>query len=104
MTKYNSGANIISALALVAQLDRVLDYESRGQGFESLLAHQKRLVRRDRPFCFLWRDTFLTYRTSSTDFRTAFYFCELHNRTMEVSALWPADLKGHTVIAFYINE
>ena len=28
--------------ALVAQLDRVLDYESRGQGFESLRARQKR--------------------------------------------------------------
>lgn len=29
--------------ALVAQLDRVLDYESRGQGFESLRARQSRL-------------------------------------------------------------
>ena len=28
--------------ALVAQLDRALDYESRGQGFESSRAHQKR--------------------------------------------------------------
>ena len=28
--------------ALVAQLDRVLDYESRGQGFESLGARQKK--------------------------------------------------------------
>ena len=27
--------------ALVAQLDRALDYESRGQGFESSRAHQK---------------------------------------------------------------
>ena len=26
--------------ALVAQLDRALDYESRGQGFESSRAHQ----------------------------------------------------------------
>ena len=28
--------------ALVAQLDRVSDYESEGQGFESLQAHQRR--------------------------------------------------------------
>ena len=28
--------------ALVAQLDRVLDYESRGQGFESLRARHKK--------------------------------------------------------------
>ena len=28
--------------ALLAQLDRVLDYESRGQGFESLGARQKK--------------------------------------------------------------
>ena len=41
MTKYQTGGNIISALALVAQLDRVLDYESRGQGFESLRARQE---------------------------------------------------------------
>ena len=41
MTKCITGDNIISALALVAQLDRVLDYESRGQGFESLLAHHE---------------------------------------------------------------
>lgn len=27
---------------MVAQLDRVTDYESVGRGFESLLAHQKR--------------------------------------------------------------
>ena len=40
MTKCITSDNITSALALVAQLDRVLDYESRGQGFESLLAHQ----------------------------------------------------------------
>jgi hypothetical protein len=29
------------AYALVAQLDRVSDYESEGRGFESLRAHQK---------------------------------------------------------------
>ncbi len=29
-----------SAFALLAQLDRVTDYESVGQGFESLAAHQ----------------------------------------------------------------
>ena len=28
----------------VAQLDRVLDYESRGRGFESLLARQRKKV------------------------------------------------------------
>lgn len=38
--------------APVAQLDRVLDYESRGQGFESLLAHQK-THRRMCLFCFV---------------------------------------------------
>ena len=32
--------NIILALAPVAQLDRVSDYESEGRGFESLPAHQ----------------------------------------------------------------
>ena len=46
LTKHISGVIIIIALALVAQLDRVLDYESRGQGFESLLAHQRRLTNR----------------------------------------------------------
>ena len=30
----------LKAYALVAQLDRVSDYESEGQGFESLSAHQ----------------------------------------------------------------
>ena len=29
----------------VAQLDRVFDYESKGRGFESLLAHQKVILR-----------------------------------------------------------
>lgn len=29
------------AYALIAQLDRVLDYESRGPGFESPWAHQE---------------------------------------------------------------
>ena len=29
-----------TAFALLAQLDRVTDYESVGQGFESLAAHQ----------------------------------------------------------------
>ncbi len=39
--------------ALVAQLDRVFDYESKGQGFESLRARQKRsiIVR----WCFFFR-------------------------------------------------
>ena len=30
--------------ALLAQLDRVTDYESVGQGFESLAAHHKRRI------------------------------------------------------------
>ena len=29
----------------VAQLDRVFDYESKGRGFESLLAHQTNQIR-----------------------------------------------------------
>ena len=39
--------------ALVAQLDRVSDYESEGQGFESLSAHQNRMVTRPSGFFFL---------------------------------------------------
>lgn len=38
--KMRSGA----ALAPVAQLDRVFGYEPKGQGFESLLAYQKKLA------------------------------------------------------------
>ena len=34
----------VSNLGPVAQLDRALDYESRGLGFESLQAHQKELI------------------------------------------------------------
>ena len=44
--------------ALVAQLDRVLDYESRGRGFESLRAHQK--IRTGLSPCsyfYGWRDS-----------------------------------------------
>ena len=36
--------------ALVAQLDRVLDYESRGQGFESLPAHHENDIQSDVVF------------------------------------------------------
>ena len=58
MTKCITGDNIISALALVAQLDRVLDYESRGQGFESLLAHQEKPIpKRVSVFFLLWKGT-----------------------------------------------
>lgn len=35
-----SGFRLAKARALVAQLDRVLDYESRGRGFESSPARQ----------------------------------------------------------------
>ena len=38
----------IRRYALVAQLDRVLDYESRGQGFESLRARQ---MKKDTTLC-----------------------------------------------------
>ena len=38
---YYIGALRRAANAPVAQLDRVTDYESVGQGFESLLAYQK---------------------------------------------------------------
>ena len=40
MTSGARSGNIILALAPVAQLDRVSDYESEGRGFESLPAHQ----------------------------------------------------------------
>ena len=40
------------AHAPVAQLDRVTDYESVGQGFESLLAYQNRSLRGSVLFCF----------------------------------------------------
>ena len=36
--------------ALVAQLDRALDYESRGQGFESSRAHHIDLSQKYLPF------------------------------------------------------
>ena len=35
---------ILTVPALVAQLDRVSDYESEGQGFESLSAHQRNRI------------------------------------------------------------
>ena len=41
---------ITLAVALVAQLDRVSDYESEGQGFESLPAHQARFPKGNRAF------------------------------------------------------
>ncbi len=37
-------------LALLAQLDRVTDYESVGRGFESLTAHQKSFVEKTKDF------------------------------------------------------
>ena len=37
-----SSAVKIPRFALLAQLDRVTDYESVGQGFESLAAHQEK--------------------------------------------------------------
>ena len=47
-----------SCSALVAQLDRVSDYESEGRGFESLPAHQKGTVQRclHGAFCFLFKN------------------------------------------------
>ena len=52
--------------ALVAQLDRVLDYESRGRGFESLRAHHKNKDRAKPLFLFLWLEGF-----EQTDARSA---------------------------------
>ena len=45
-----------TAFALLAQLDRVTDYESVGQGFESLAAHHKStmvLIQNHRAFSIL---------------------------------------------------
>ena len=42
-----------SCSALVAQLDRVSDYESEGRGFESLPAHQGHLRKQVTFFCFI---------------------------------------------------
>ena len=43
-----------AAHALVAQLDRVSDYESEGQGFESLPARQEKGICENRClFCFM---------------------------------------------------
>ena len=51
MGLHSSGDGVIlfqlsrTALALLAQLDRVFDYESKGRGFESLRArHKKNLI------------------------------------------------------------
>ena len=40
--------------APVAQLDRVFDYESKGRGFESLLAHQYALLFFERQGVFFY--------------------------------------------------
>ena len=40
--------------ALVAQLDRVTDYESVGQGFESLRARQSRMCKSIRLYFFIF--------------------------------------------------
>ena len=37
----------------VAQLDRAFDYESKGQGFESLLGHQMKASQQRGAFLFL---------------------------------------------------
>ena len=37
----------------VAQLDRAFDYESKGQGFESLLGHQMKASQQCGAFLFL---------------------------------------------------
>ena len=41
MSCIGNGFRLATALALVAQLDRVLDYESRGRGFESSPARHR---------------------------------------------------------------
>ena len=50
------------AYALIAQLDRVLDYESRGPGFESPWAHQ-RILRKPhwKAICWLSNAVLLFY-------------------------------------------
>ena len=54
MTNMELHGIITLAVALVAQLDRVSDYESEGQGFESLRARHERnlfcLPRQERFF------------------------------------------------------
>ena len=44
----------MAACGLVAQLDRVFDYESKGRGFESRRAHfpETLKIKRFRDFCF----------------------------------------------------
>ena len=47
----------MTACGLVAQLDRVFDYESKGRGFESRRAHQKESVVYQRFLIFLSKQT-----------------------------------------------
>ena len=52
LTNPTGSGIILTVPALVAQLDRVSDYESEGQGFESLSAHQNPAIVR-RIFSFV---------------------------------------------------
>ena len=57
LTLYRYSAIILTALAPVAQLDRVSDYESEGREFESLPAHQAPRFRGAFLFC-VWQRRF----------------------------------------------
>ena len=67
-----------TAYALVAQLDRVFDYESKGQGFESLRARQAKntTVR----WCFFVARGIRTLRTPPRLCRKNARRCALHKR------------------------
>ena len=49
----------------VAQLDRAFDYESKGQGFESLLGHQMKASQQCGAFLFYLFLLTVAYRTKS---------------------------------------
>ena len=66
MTSRKGYGIILLAVALVAQLDRVSDYESEGRGFESLPAHQRRGSKETRNLFFFCR-----FRKSLEGTRTA---------------------------------
>ena len=52
----------------VAQLDRAFDYESKGQGFESLLGHQIKASQQCGAFLFYLLIVIVGYRTKRVGF------------------------------------
>ena len=52
----------------VAQLDRAFDYESKGQGFESLLGHQMKASQQCGAFLFYLFLLTVAYRTKRVGF------------------------------------